>query len=320
MMLSVQSAGKKQGGQFILKDIDLTLEKDHHLAIAGETGSGKSTLMKIIGGIITPDEGVVHFEGERIKRVPDEKLLPGHPGIAYLSQHFELPNHHWVYEVLGYANVLTDDDAHLLFDVCAISHLLDRRTNELSGGERQRIALAKLLITSPKLLLLDEPYSNLDMIHKQLLKSVIRDIGELLGISCILVSHDPLDTLSWADEMIVLKAGVIVQKGAPKELYNRPVDAYVAGLFGTYNMISPELAKKFSALAGIDTQEQDLFIRPEHFKLVSKYENGVAGRVDKILFYGSYHEVEVMIGYTRIIIRTKEPDVSVGDSVHIGVG
>src|SRR6478752_3027013 len=97
--------------------------------------------------------------------------------------------------------------AKTVFEVCRISHLLKRKTDQLSGGEKQRIALARVLISYPKLLILDEPFSNLDLIHKNVLKSIIDDIGTQLQITCILASHDPLDTLSWADEMLVLRNG-----------------------------------------------------------------------------------------------------------------
>src|SRR5690606_32752154 len=123
------------------------------------------------------------------------------------------------------------------------SHLLTRRTDELSGGERQRIALAKLLITSPQLLLLDEPFSNLDMMHRIVLKKVLKKISKQLSITCILVSHEPSDVLAWADKVIVIRNGIIVQKGTPKNIYTCPVDEYTAGLFGPYNFIPKQLAE-----------------------------------------------------------------------------
>src|SRR5690606_10088497 len=100
-------------------------------------------------------------------------------------------------------NVLSDESAQIVFEVCRISHLLGRKTDQLSGGERQRIAIARLLVSAPDLLLLDEPYSNLDVAYKRILQDVIRDIGRKLKISCILVSHDPADTLSWASKILV---------------------------------------------------------------------------------------------------------------------
>jgi iron(III) transport system ATP-binding protein len=156
--------------------ISFTQQKARKLAIAGETGSGKSTLLKMIAGLAQPAEGEIRFRGERVLG-PQERLVPGQPGIAYLSQHFELWNNYRVEEILSYANDLSVEAAAALYAICRIDHLLARRTDQLSGGERQRIALARLLVRPPRLLLLDEPFSNLDHIHKSLLKTVIRDIG-----------------------------------------------------------------------------------------------------------------------------------------------
>src|SRR6187551_1300292 len=220
-LLNIVNISKKIDSNFVLRKINFEQQSLQKVAIVGETGSGKSTLLKIIAGLAQADSGDVMFEGKRVEGA-NERLVPGHPGIAYLSQHFELPKSLRVEQVLTYANLLTDKEAAKLYKVCEINRLLHRRTDELSGGERQRIALAKLLITSPKLLLLDEPFTNLDMVHKNILKGVIQDICDSLGITCILVSHDPEDILEWADQIIVMKSGKILQDGSPKEIYDQP--------------------------------------------------------------------------------------------------
>ncbi|HXB96336.1 MAG TPA: ABC transporter ATP-binding protein [Puia sp.] len=225
--------------QVALPQINFTQHKGSHLAIAGETGSGKSTLLRIIAGLATPVEGAVFFEGTRVA-TPLERLIPGQPGIAYLSQYFELWHHYRVEEVLSYANDLGAEEAAALYRLCHIDHLMHRRTDQLSGGERQRIALARLLVHPPRLLLLDEPFSNLDMIHKRILKKVIRESTHRYDITCILVSHDPYDTLSWADELLILREGRIHQQGPPGEVYSRPRDEYAAGLLGEYAIVNGE--------------------------------------------------------------------------------
>ena len=192
--LEVKEIRKKER-EFELKDISFTISPSHKLAIAGETGSGKSTVLKIIAGLEQPDSGEVFFEGIRVEG-PYEKLLPGHPGVAYLSQHFELRNNYYVEEILSYANKMSEEEASKIHEVCDIQHLLKRRTNQLSGGEKQRIALARLLVGAPKLLLLDEPFSNLDPSHRRQVKTVLKNIGEQLEITIIMVSHDPQDVLT----------------------------------------------------------------------------------------------------------------------------
>ncbi len=222
-----------------VKDIIFKQRKGRNLAIAGETGSGKSNLLKIIAGLATPPAGGVYFEGAKVAG-PLERLIPGQPGIAYLSQHFELWNNYHVEEVLSYSNDLSPAESANLYQLCHIGHLLQRRTDQLSGGERQRIALARLLVHPPRLLLLDEPFSNLDLIHKRTLKTVIRDSAAKFGITSILVSHDPRDILPWADELLVLRDGRIVQQGIPREVYSAPVDEYSAALLGDYTLVNGE--------------------------------------------------------------------------------
>jgi ABC-type sugar transport system ATPase subunit len=323
-LLQVLDAHKKEGKNTVLQGISFTLQKLQKLAIAGETGSGKTSLLKIVAGIESPASGNVLFENVRLKRIPEEKLIPGHPGIAYLSQQFELPHFLAVEQVLVYANPLPDDEAETsaeakeLYAICRIDHLLKRRTDQLSGGERQRVALALALITAPRLLLLDEPFSNLDMIHKNILKAVIDDVVEKLQTTCILVSHDPLDTLSWADEIIVMKAGAVVQKGTPRELYNQPANEYVAGLFGKYNVITSAQAKHILHLHRVPTGK-NLLIRPENF-IVHTTGGGTRGTVHKVFFYGSYIELEVLVaGNFKVIARVTDNAVKQGDTVYISI-
>lgn len=267
-MLSVEGIGRKKGEEYILREITFTQAAGQHIAIAGETGSGKSSLLKIIGGLMQPDEGRVMFEGKKVPG-PDEQLIPGHADIGFLSQHFELRNNYWVYEILEYANKLSEQEAVEIFHICQIDHLLKRRTNELSGGEKQRIATARLLVNDPSLLLLDEPYSNLDMIHKQTMKQVLHDISEKLDITSILVSHEPADILSWADQLILLKDGAIVQQGSPEEIYRHPVNEYAAGLMGKYYLLDGKL------------------IRPED---INSSEAGTEARILQRYYLGSRYE------------------------------
>jgi len=281
-------------------DVRMVLSKGWKLGIAGETGSGKTSLLKTIAGLMPG--GSVFFEEQRVLG-PLEKLIPGHPGIAYLSQQFELPQHLRIEQVLEYANELPEEEAQELFRVCQIDHLMKRKTHQLSGGERQRIALAKLLIAAPRLLLLDEPFSNLDMIHKEVLKSVIRDIGRKLDITCMLVSHDPLDTLSWADEILVLRSGKVVQQGPPIQVYQAPVDEYVAGLFGKYNLIDGKI------------------VRPEQIAVFSTMQpRALKGRAETVSFWGSFCEVAVLTDSgLHLTVRVWGTGLAAGELVYVTV-
>ncbi|PKV76286.1 ABC transporter ATP-binding protein [Pontibacter ramchanderi] len=316
--LEVTGLQMQEDGHTVLHGISFRQGEYEKLAIAGETGSGKSTLLQAIAGLVQPSAGQITFEGKRVIG-PHDKLVPGHEGIAYLSQHYDLPQFLRVEQVLRYANILQGDEAETLYEVCRISHLKQRKTHQLSGGERQRIALARLLSTWPSLLLLDEPYSNLDKGHKELLKEVIHDITERLAITCILISHDPHDTLSWADRILIIKGGRMVQQGTPEQVYRHPVDAYTAGLFGNYNLIPAHVALPFAEKLGIAVTARDLLVRPEHFRFVAKEAGSLNGTVQKVTFFGGYYDVQVQVTGFSVTVRTQAIPATVGDQVYLAV-
>ena len=315
-LLRLTNISKEGLGEFRLQAITFTQQKGQKIAISGETGSGKSTLLKIIAGIEPPDSGEIFFKEDSIIHAA-ENLIPGHPGIAYLTQDFELPKFLRVEQVLEYANNLPPEKTQELFELCEISHLLTRRTDELSGGERQRIALAKLLITSPQLLLLDEPFSNLDMMHRIVLKKVLKKISKQLSITCILVSHEPSDVLAWADKVIVIRNGIIVQKGTPKNIYACPVDEYTAGLFGPYNFIPKQLAEELLQKRNVRQVTKGIIVRPEEFKIVKKKKSSVSGIVTGKSFLGNYYEIYVSVGNTSLIVNSKQGKVKKGETIYL---
>ncbi len=303
-LLTVSGIQKFEGKEQILKGISFKQDRFQNIAIVGESGSGKSTLLRIIAGFTQPDAGEVLFEQQKVKG-PNDKLIAGHPSIAYLSQHYELRNNYKIEELLRYANKLPAADAAALYKVCRIDHLLGRKNDQISGGEKQRIALARLLVTAPKLLLLDEPFSNLDLINKSILKAVIRELGERLRITCLLVSHDPQDILPWASEIIVMKDGAVVQKGTPVQVYKHPVNEYAAGLFGKYNQISSGGRMRF--------------VRPEDLRIVRSTPDALMGKVKKVLYLGNAFEIEVMLLNEMVTIRTVDGSIRAGDTVHIAL-
>lgn len=317
-LLKVAGLNKQEKGKFTVKDIHFVQQPFQKIAIAGETGSGKTTLLKMIAGLIQSDTGEIQFENKRVAG-PYEKLIPGHPGIAYLSQHFELRNNYRVEEELEAVNKLSEKDANELYNICRIEHLLKRKTNELSGGERQRIVLARLLTISPKLLLLDEPFSNLDAVHKSIIKSVINDISSELNVTCTMVSHDALDILSWADKLLVMKDGELIQEGTPEQIYKQPANEYCAGLFGEYNLIHSNNSKIFAAIPRINLNGKQLLIRPEHFNITTTGNNALAGTIQNILFWGSYYTIDVLIDQQLIRVKTNNDQFVIGDTVYLSL-
>ncbi|MCX6316172.1 MAG: ABC transporter ATP-binding protein [Bacteroidetes bacterium] len=318
-LLSVQHLAKKESNNYLLQDIHFTLPPGERIAIAGETGSGKTTLLKLIGGLLQPDEGAVFFEGQRVLG-PWEKLIPGHPRIAYLSQHFELRNNYRVEEELESRNLLPEQDATRIYQLCRIDHLLKRKTTQLSGGERQRIVLAAWLTRSPDLLLLDEPYSNLDTHHRAIIRAVLHDVYQELHTNMILVSHEAADMLSWADRVLVLKEGKIVQEGSPSALYRYPDNEYVAGLFGPYNIISANTAKALWGNGWVNPKENKALLRPEQLLLVNSDEPNIKGKVKQVLYYGSYSMIIIQAGEQLLQVQSAISTLQPGDEVSVSAG
>jgi ABC-type sulfate/molybdate transport systems ATPase subunit len=314
-LLTVSGLSRVEEGNLIVNDISFSQDQFQKIAIAGATGSGKTSLVKMIAGLLQPTSGTVYFEGKRVLG-PEEKLIPGHPGIGYLSQYFELRNHYRVEELLAMSSHLGAEEVKTIAAVCRVDHLLHRWTHQLSGGEKQRIALAIVLVAAPSLLLLDEPFSNLDGIHKNILKSVIHDIGEHLDITCLLISHDPLDTLSWADRIYVLKQGSIVQQDTPVNIYREPINEYVAALFGKYNVLTPALALAFSEYSDLELNRINSFIRPEEFKITAEGK-GVKAIVESTRFCGHAYEATVNVQSQPIIILLHNDPPSEGELVYI---
>ncbi len=290
----------------LLQGITFKQRRGEKVAIAGETGSGKSTLLKVIAGLSQADQGEVFLKEERVEG-SHEKLVPGHPSIAYLSQHFELPKFLRVEQALSYATVLGESRSDLLYEVCQVSHLLKRKTDQLSGGERQRIALARLLSRNPTLLLLDEPFSNLDVIHKDTLREVIDDLSGELDISVILVSHDADDSLPWADTILLMKDGKIVQSGPSREVYFSPVDEYCAGLFGSFNVLTPEQRRILQA-------GDRKIVRPAQLTISSTpVPDALECTISKVKFFGTIVELEVSIGDDILHVASMDHSWTAGD-------
>ncbi|GAB3869582.1 ABC transporter ATP-binding protein [Hymenobacter segetis] len=316
-ILTVTNLSLTENGFTALHPISFTQKAGQKLALAGESGAGKSTLLQMVAGLIQPSTGTVHANGSRV-RGPQDVLVPGHPGVAYLSQKSDLPQFLRVEQVLRYANKRPEAEAQAVYELCRIAHLMPRRTDQLSGGEQQRVALARLLLGAPQLLLLDEPFSNLDRTHKRILQSIIEELGTRLSITCLLVSHDATDVLPWADEILVLHRGRLVQQGTPAHLYHQPVDEATAALFGDYNLVRG--ADRRALLPGRRFKKDTaLLVRPEQLRLEPAAAAGASGTVQAVRFLGSYYEVEVALAAQSVRVRVATTELRPGNATSISV-
>lgn len=312
-LLQVKKIRYRNERKVVIDSLSLKLEQGQLLGVMGETGSGKSTLLKLIAGLLQPQSGEVLLEGEPV-RGPMDRLVPGHPRIAYLSQHFELQKSLTVKQVLSYANRMHDDDAERIIGTCHVRHLLERKTDQLSGGERQRVAFAKVLLAQPQVLLLDEPFSNLDLLQKEVIQQVIENALNGMDISTILVSHDPDDVLPWADEILIMRHGNAIQKGQPAALYASPINEYVAGLTGRYFLLSATLASQL----GVDLLPgESKIVRPNQIALSVANKNSLQGKIVEKKFYGTHSEIKVAVEGELVLAIVNNNAAAIGQDVSL---
>ncbi len=273
-----------------VRDLSFNINRGEIVAILGESGSGKSTLLKCIYGLLKVDAGQVLFNGERVLG-PDEQLIPGHKEMKMVTQDFSLNIYAKVYDNIASMLSNTDvkgkrDKTFQMMHHLNIEHLKEKKIIELSGGEQQRVAIAKALISDTSLLLLDEPFSQVDAILKNQLRADLKRIVAETGVTVMLVSHDPADGLFLADELLLIKGGQLLQKGTPAHVYNHPEDVYTAQLLGNANVLSAEAA----AALGIHATAQKVVIYPEWVLLKNSLSSKKYTVVD-VYYKGFYEEL-----------------------------
>lgn len=308
-----------QGGQNSgISNVSFTFLKGEFIAVIGESGSGKSTLLKLIFGLLSPDTGQILFEGTPVPG-PDQKLIPGHDRMKMVTQDFSLNTYAKVYDNI--ASMLSNDDLRFkkertqeMMKFLRIDHLSEKRIVELSGGEQQRVAIARAIITNPDVLLLDEPFSQIDTVLKNELRKDLKRLSRDLGISIILVSHDPLDGMSLADKLIILRKGTIVQEGVPSQVAQNPDSAYVASLLGDANIISANHFSKIFSNVVVSPGSQ-IAVYPNHVSIIN---GGIPGVIKTATYKFLYYEYEICI-LDNLIIKaiSEKTDYSIGETVGI---
>ncbi|MFM8591657.1 MAG: ABC transporter ATP-binding protein [Sphingomonadales bacterium] len=318
--LVVNQVVKVLNGQRVVNDISFSMQAGHRLGIAGQTGAGKSSLLKMIAGLLQPDQGNLLLGGDRIKG-PEEQLLPGHSSIAYLSQHFELLNNYRVEEYLQLTGVLDEASSQRLAALCDIEQVLARKTTQLSGGERQRVALAAALGKNPRLLLLDEPFSNLDGAQKEKIKAVLTNIETSLSVTLLIVSHDAADLLAWADTILLMQQGKIVQQGSPTALYLNPVNNYCASLLGPYTPVSYGWLARLANKPEREDASKTVFLRPEQLKihLEDPPPQARPATIADVFFRGAFFEAQVYCLGQLVKVSTRINTLQKGQTVYLSV-
>ncbi|MBP2169297.1 putative spermidine/putrescine transport system ATP-binding protein [Erwinia toletana] len=297
--LNVKQLNKSYGPTQIFEQIDFSADKGEFVTLLGPSGCGKSTLLRCLAGLTSVDSGEILLEGENI--VP---LAPQQRAIGMVFQSYALfPNMTVEGNVafgLKMQKLPASEIRQRVAEALALVELNDyarRYPHQLSGGQCQRVALARSLVTRPRLLLLDEPLSALDARIRRHLRDQIRRIQRELNLTTIFVTHDQEEALTLSDRIVLMNRGKIVQNGGAEELYTQPVDLFAAGFIGNYNLISAEQAGQLTGGAF----RQQVAIRPESISLCAP-EQGVAAEIVSHSLLGNV---------IRYRVRVKDIELSV---------
>jgi ABC-type Fe3+/spermidine/putrescine transport system ATPase subunit len=225
----------------VIKELSCVVHQGQNISVIGESGCGKSTLLKLIYGLYDLDSGNINYNGNPILG-PKYNLIPGEDYIKYLAQDFDLMPYITVEENVGkfLSNIYRDKKKARVQELLEMVEMTDYakvKAKYLSGGQQQRVALARVLALEPQILLLDEPFSQIDSFRKNALRRNVFQYLKEKKITCIIATHDSTDALSFSDETIVMQDGKIIAKDAPQHLYHHPKNRYVASLFGEVNEI-----------------------------------------------------------------------------------
>ena len=292
----------------ILKNINLDLEKDKIACILGPSGCGKTTLLKLIAGLEKVQTGEITLN-DKIVSSSSEHLKTEKRKIGFLFQDYALFPHLTVKENLNFAiqnNKKLIHDIDEIIEIIKLPNSLKKYPHELSGGEQQRVALARSIISQPDLLLLDEPFSSLDLNLKEEIRDDTLHLLQKSNVSVLIVTHDPFEAMFISNKIYIMKKeGEIVQSGTPQDLYNQPANSYVAGFFGETNKFRGVVKNaRVKTPIGIiktpqdmESQEVEIHVRPQGIKLIQESTpvNGIKGTVMASRLMGEYSFVHLSV-------------------------
>jgi len=316
--LSVHSVAKSFGGTRVVRDVSLAIKPGEFISLLGPSGCGKTTLLRMIAGLEIPDSGTIALRDKDITGVPVWER-----NIGVVFQNYALFPHMTVAENIAFGlrtrKVPKATIEAKVRDVLKLVRLADfgsRSTDKLSGGQKQRVALARALVTDPKLLLLDEPLGALDRKLREQMQVELKMLQREIGITTLMVTHDQEEALTLSDRIAVMSEGEILQDGSPKEIYERPCNAFVAEFIGMSNLMKGRVVESSGGKqlaisdqvvldlpSGMDASgEASIFIRPEKLSLADKSgppRSSLPGKVMHVSYSGAVTHCFVDIGLQR---------------------
>lgn len=292
--------------QLVLKGINLDINENEFVTLLGPSGCGKTTLLRILGGFLEPTEGTVILDGDDITKLPPHKRE-----LNTVFQKYALFPHMNVYQNIAFGLKIKKMSADVIeqkvmkmLKLIGLEGYENKNVTLLSGGQQQRVAIARALVNEPKVLLLDEPLGALDLKLRKEMQYELKRIQQEVGITFIFVTHDQEEALTMSDKIVIMKDGEIQQIGSPQDIYNEPINRYVADFVGESNIISGRMPEDYKVVFDDTTFDcvdydfdpnelVDIVIRPEDIDIVKPGEGKLTGEVLSVLFKGMHYEVVV---------------------------
>lgn len=300
----LKEVSKTYDDKEILKDIDLELEKGQFYTLLGPSGCGKTTILNIIAGFTEATRGQVYIEGQEVSSISASKRK-----VNTVFQSYSLFPHMNVFDnvafglsIRGVDKGLIKEEVSRVLDLVELRGFEKRQISEMSGGQQQRVAIARAIVNKPDVLLLDEPFSALDMKLRKAMQVELRELQQQLGITFVFVTHDQEEALAMSDWIFVMNEGQIVQSGPPKDIYDEPINRYVAEFIGESNILEGRMKGDYVVeLSGKDFECSDagipegeaveVVIRPEDIKVASPEGADFKAEIETILFRGVFNEI-----------------------------
>jgi sulfate transport system ATP-binding protein len=322
--LELRGINKSFGDFKASDDANLNVEKGRLIGLLGPSGSGKTTILRMVAGLETPDSGDIIINGVRVNDLDASRR-----GIGFVFQNYALFRYMSVFENIAFGLRVKRDPKHEikrrveeLIGLVGLEGLGKRFPSQLSGGQRQRVAFARAIAPNPQILLLDEPFAAIDAKVRQELRLWLKRTIRTLGITSIFVTHDQDEAVEVADEIVVINAGHVEQKGSPIEIYKHPATPFVARFIGRSDIITNSAAfKGFSAAKDFaEAIIRPEFIRVERIGLLEDYMTSIEdGIVEDTAFRGDNMELKVRVGETLLTANysLEKQELSTGDRVSV---
>ena len=318
-IIELKNITKAFDGEPVLQNVNLDIYDNEFITLLGPSGCGKTTMLRLIGGFETPDEGDVLFLGKKINDVPPYKR-----NVNTVFQKYALFPHLNVFENVAFPlrekkvpKGEIEAKVHEMLSLVALSGFENRAVTRLSGGQQQRVAIARALVARPQVLLLDEPLGALDLKLRKDMQVELKKIQKQTGITFVFVTHDQEEALTMSDTVVVMDKGRIQQIGTPEDIYNEPKNAFVADFIGESNILNGTMVrdnvvkmygKEFPCVDGgfAPNEPVDVVIRPEDIDIVPVEQGQLAGTVTNVTFKGMQYDIIVDFRGFKWLIQTTD--------------